>query len=367
MPTSPVTMQNLRSSIVHGIKNNTLKIDEVKLFMYNALLEHPAVLTEDWSSFGISIGKKGASVTIDALFHRAPTQVEMNLSIMQGITAKDDLWILIYICSMYRLLIIDRKDNRHNIVKIINERLGANSAAKEADVNMSFKYESWLNDPAYIALLAIIDLYMVKFPKHVFAEVRIGTIVTRHRDCAGALDLLHITKVADMDLSHLARWIWQPELGDEFERLQTPLNEIDKYDSYMPYFMDLGLSSKSPYSTAVNPDFHYWVHAVCACINSPISKNVRVVGQVHTCKHIELSKHACILGYALTTVSDAKLQSTQDPPIPDTLIGDNWFKWYIGNGWRSLQIALDRFKTVFSTYGDSDDGTVAKQLYAYHG
>jgi hypothetical protein len=54
---------------------------------------------------------------------------------------------------------------------------------------------------------------------------------------------------------------------------------LDKVESYAPYFMDLGLAKKSPYSAVTSPNIHYRAHIVGCCPNNERSKNARFVGE----------------------------------------------------------------------------------------
>lgn len=89
-------------------------------------------------------------------------------------------------------------------------------------------------------------MYMVKLPRHPFAEIRIGTITSRFRDCSAVMDLAFLGEILNADCYEVASWIWSKNLGDDFKRIQHQGEEADKPDSYTPYLTDLGLSPKSP-------------------------------------------------------------------------------------------------------------------------
>lgn len=75
-------------------------------------------------------------------------------------------------------------------------------------------------------------------------------------------------------------WLWVTCLATEFCRIFKENNEIDQPGSYMPYFMELKLSTKSLYSTTMNPNIHYFIHWVGSASGQTRSKNARYLSTV---------------------------------------------------------------------------------------
>lgn len=102
-------------------------------------------------------------------------------------------------------------------------------------------------------------MFLVRFPSHELSEVRIGTVTSRHKDCSVLQSLQYIKKIFTMTFPQLSLWLWSRSLCTEFKSVFKTGEEINKRDSYMPYLMELQLSAKSPYSTVVNPNIHFFL------------------------------------------------------------------------------------------------------------
>lgn len=70
--------------------------------------------------------------------------------------------------------------------------------------------------------------------------------------------------------------MWVPALSKEYSSMLKNGEEISELNSYMPYMIELGLSTKSPYSTKKNPKAHLFFHIIGASIGNNRSINARV-------------------------------------------------------------------------------------------
>lgn len=83
-------------------------------------------------------------------------------------------------------------DYRRKIETLLNDYLGmspwhANHIVMFANSNKSFSER-----PEYVALIAALDMFFHRFPKHEFAGGRIGTITSRNRSAAALNSLIYI-------------------------------------------------------------------------------------------------------------------------------------------------------------------------------
>lgn len=334
---SSSTLQSLRETVADGILRSSMSLPSVKRYIYQVFIENPSILANDWTTFNIAIGNTGARVTIADLLQYEPCDDVIMPVTTPNITADDDLWIIIYICGIYRIMNISNDQYRLNVGSTINQQLAANRAPSGVTTGGYSVYRHFMADPDYLKVIAAIDMYLHKFKKHKFSPARVGTITSRYKDCASLLDVSHLKTMTGMNCGAIGRWIWVAQLFKEMERLSFAGQEIDQADSYMPYMMEFALADKSPYSTAVNPHMHFWVHVVGCRLGNQRSKNAKNVGNVNT---NALIIHGLLFGYAISKISEARMFYSEtgipkeqipdnlgEPNVtdyPSTLLGDTW-------------------------------------------
>lgn len=141
------------------------------------------------------------------------------------------------------------------------------------------KIRHWQRDRNFRCLIAAIDMFLSKFPSHCFAKARLGTIVSKFKNCSALMSYSYMDLARSRSPENMASWLWTRNLQMNYANITKPGQELSKTDSYMPYFMDLGLADKSPYSAFFNPDLHLWIHCIgCASFNRR-SFNAYLVGK----------------------------------------------------------------------------------------
>lgn len=209
---------------------------------------------------------------------------------------------------------------------------------------MTFAKDKW-----YVALCAAIDMFLVKFPDHIFAPCRFGTLTTRHKDCAIISDLIFIKKQTGLSIPDICAWIWEPNLASQIVQVLRHGQEFDQPYSFMPYFMSRNLGAKSPYSTSVNPNLHAWIHMIGCCTSIQRSTNSKLVGQFNLNNTV---MGAMVFAFAISTIAIVKPQFSADGtdptppdlndgeeaadaeahPLPKNLNGIEWFAWFHSYG-----------------------------------
>lgn len=123
-------------------------------------------------------------------------------------------------------------------------------------------YKSWLSYQPYIKMMACVDMFLNEFPFHPYAQARIGTIISRFKDCSVLLSTYLTTKYLGLSFTEFAPWIWNRSAAVQFARVVRGGEEMDNSRSCAMYFRDFFLSEKSPYSTQLNPDLHLFYHTI---------------------------------------------------------------------------------------------------------
>lgn len=297
---------HMRNTAYVGIRHNTITVHQAMAYIYSVMRSRPMTLTADWKSFGRVIGLANEKITIDNLADITPGDHMIDhLVSTTPIGQKEDRWMMLYLCAVYRLSNISRADYRTLVASKITEKLKILGAPDTIHAgNLMIYYISWRHfTPSFSTLIALCDMWWYHFKDTELAIARMGTFSSRNRDCGGLIDLAYIYRLLGLSFPKLARWIWDSSVAENFLRLFKSGNEVDDPSSYMPYFMDLKLSSESPYSTTINNVIHFWIHAVGCTLSNDRSRNARMVGIFHA--H-ELAKLAGLFGYAVLHTTDVR-------------------------------------------------------------
>lgn len=356
------TLASLRASIISKIAPKTISPNEVKVYLTTLMNAHPSTLADDWTSFGRVIGAKGKQVSLQDLYTLQLSDEIVPLTTVVGVSnAADDVWLAIYLTSFYRLGHATDENYRMTLANRIKECLSGHNAplhANPADAIASYRH--WIGDKWYCALIAFIDMFLVKFPKHRLAKIRIGTQTSRHKDCAALIDLTNIVERSGLDFVGVAMWVWKKKVADDLERIRKDGEEIDTLHSYMPYMIDLRLCGKSPYSASTNPSLHAWVSIALLVAGMPRSKHAKMIGTVEIGS---LSILGSLLGYAMLTRSDAPEDGTDTPP--NNMSGTEWFYWFQTKNQMMPVRVKDRLQRICQGLVDTRPGTYGQYMKKY--
>lgn len=120
-----------------------MSLDECILHLELAIANRPETLTENWTSFGRSIGAEGEPLTLTSLYERVSSDAPMAILIGGHVTERDDLWLLIFIVSIYRVCNTDRGDYRQSLCNGINARLRSLGGPANIDISVVYvKYHA---------------------------------------------------------------------------------------------------------------------------------------------------------------------------------------------------------------------------------
>lgn len=139
-------------------------------------------------------------------------------------------------------------------------------------------YKSWLTYSPFIKMMVVVDMYLNEFATHPFSLIRLGTIVTRFKDCSMLVACNYVAETLGMTFPELAQWIWTSTCAKQYYRVLLRGQEVEEPRSYAMYFMELGLSAKSPYLAVLNKDLHLFVHTVGVSLGARRLINARIIG-----------------------------------------------------------------------------------------
>lgn len=182
------------------------------------------------------------------------------------------------------------------------------------------------------------------FSVHPLAECRLGTIVSRYKDCTVLISYASLCNTLDIEAEDLAVWLWTKTTSKNYINLMKNEEEINEQYSYMPYFMEMSLAQRSPYSAATNPDLHFLLHGVGTFLGLIRSRNAKIVG---TPNITDTLSNSLVIAHAFNKISKLSHQWDIDGEsidfeenaivydeekeiyerMPKDLLPQSWLRW----------------------------------------
>lgn len=297
--------------------SGTLDINVVMVFLRESFVQKPTILEADWTSFNLEIGKKNQLITINDLFDFQVIDGTIRGVEGEKMSEQDRLRFLIAIAGIYRLNLITREEYREEVQKKFAEAMALIPGDCASLTTEVIAYRSWLHHAPFLKMMAAIDMYLNEFSRHEYAMVRLGTIVSRFKDCSMLVACNYLSDIIGMDFVDLCEWIWTTTCARQYDRVLEEGQEMDQSRSYSMYFMELGLSTKSPYSAILNKDLHLFVHTVGVSLGMTRSKNARLVGAPDLTSPLT---NAIIMSGVLVSLAGFEKQYSSVPPKPEDTV-----------------------------------------------
>nr|UCD53690.1 MAG: nucleocapsid protein [Mononegavirales sp.] len=336
-------LEELRKAVISGLADCKLPVSNAAAFIYRIMKDVKVTLERDWTSFTVQIGIKGQSMSpMDIL---TATHVEAKLYGGRpniALINVTDFSLCVYLCGLFRIGRYRVDTYRNDLMDhLLGQCKSVYSAfTVQVTANNDF-YNHWSNDQTLCKICAAIDMFFHFNKKVQEAVIRWGTIVCRFRDCAATGTLGHVCQVTGMGVRELATWIMNETVAIEYATIMTPEQEYGNAYSFAPYLVDLGISRRSPYSAAVNPNLHFWGQLACYFLTSSRAKNARVLPNL---EYSALIKSAMLLAFAVsrtpklvTWYAPQGQKFTEDPDefdapgqMPKERHSGKWLAWFRG-------------------------------------
>jgi hypothetical protein len=296
-PQNDHTIDTLRGTIMDNVKNDRAIEPSLILsflrHMMDTVIED--TLADDWSSFGVNIAEKGAKIHPSTLLKHKTYVGECVVGTVPA-NAMYNLSLLIYITGVFRLSTILHQEYTERVVPKIDARLKANGFPYTLKMTTGRDNKAWGSNKNVIMAMAALDMFFVKFPNNLYAEAKIGTLITRFKDCGALMETEFLRDITSWTLKCIAEWSWVKKLADDLDRTNKENQEFDQIDSYSPYMMSLGLCEKSAVSATANKNLHYFTHVVGTSLGSERSKHAIMIGD---CDTTNLRANAVVMLYAM--------------------------------------------------------------------
>lgn len=256
------TIEKYRMMVMSAIIKDQSAIEVGTTFLVLLMKQKPFRLEKDWMSFKTKIGSAGELINIEAITDITYVDAEHNFVEEPEATKELDQALALFLLLMYRFGNITNETYLDKLLNNFAIKVELTNNLKSKLRSHTKMAKSYIANSDFCKIVASIDMFLYHFPKHEYQDFRIGSISVRHKDCAALQSITYFKSQHGITVPRFARWLWVTCLATEFCRIFKEGNEIDQPGSYMPYFMELKLSTKSPYSTTMNPNIHYFIHCV---------------------------------------------------------------------------------------------------------
>ncbi|QDW81034.1 nucleoprotein [Blanchseco virus] len=294
----PLTLadKELAGAVKAGLDSGDAPLDLVICFLVKALQNFKVTLSEDWSSYGIIIGKKGEDISPMDIITATPEGTPITL----GRVGEEfpDLNAIYLITCLYRISLLKHRGAMDSYISEVKTRLKTLGATLMTAGMMSCfdttpsGIEAWCVNPPLRKIMAAIDMFLTRANVGPLSPVKVGTIVSRGRDCGAWSDLLRLQETLGMETQGALAWILSPTVIKEIEQMANQKEEMWDFYGYFYYLSDMGLSKKSPYSSGANPGMHFLCNTIAFFLGAKAAPNTL---------WIEAPKLATLLNSALLT------------------------------------------------------------------
>ncbi len=351
-------------------------------FIYSMLDKMKGVLTEEWSSYGIRIGGIGDEVTPLNLITVIPKEQEFLGQAGQTTSTMSDWGILAKCLMVYRVSLAPQAQAgyRTDLQKRLHQIFMMDPFYVD-NVSGVLGLQHWISDPTFCGLIAAIDMFLRKFPRHDLERLRACTLGSQYRDCVIIGSISHTAKVLNTTPGGVFGYIFNKAVAEEAEQVYAGEGEEKtKKDSYFQYMRDFSLVGRTAYSASANPNLFIWCHMIGALAGKRRSMYARFIDcsnpvllltEAMYIVHYLGSTPDIDLRFVATEAENERIQrhraqleaagiATSDRTTPDQIL-----QFMRENNMTITQEMRDKFSPIIGTIDGSRPGTVGEFVKNY--
>lgn len=273
---NPESMELIKS-ILCGNLLFTTPVNFAVAFMVNVLPKVKGILSEDWRSYDVTIGRRGEQITPLSLLEIDYEDVELTAKEIGSTQSMSDLGVLAKVMMVYR--IAQASDNNKNEVARKLGALYASTPFCMKNQNGVASVSHWSQDPSYRALIAATDMFLRKFKNHEFEKLKACTLGSFMKDCTVMRSIEEAARALKISPSNMLQYAFSRALAEDIRRLtggdRTEEKIVDH--SYFQYMREMNLIKRSPYSARSNPNLFLWCQFIKGLVGETSSAYVRMV------------------------------------------------------------------------------------------
>lgn len=356
-------------------------------FLVRVLPKYEGKVNEEWTSYGRKLSGEGHKVNPMSLIEAVATGDPVDRGTV-GPADYPEINVIYLLTCIYRLSLLRAKgteDMYYNKVRDRCKVLGNGICTTDELRILESVPEgcsSWGSNPAYRKLMAAIDMFLTKVNHEVLSPVKIGTVVSRGRDCGVWGDIIRLQELIGQNTHGALKWLLAPSVMEELEAISSPAEQSWDYYGYFYYMSDLGLTKKSPYASGANPRLHFLCNATALFLDgkaAPTTQwieaanlNSLLCAAIHAAYALRAPEHLRpIFGATVdeqTMIIDILTEQQQatvsadgqaEPPRSEWAA---WMVYYQGKDWQLTDNMKEWAKRFVSTITAPRDNSIGKKV-----
>lgn len=186
----------------------------------------------------MSIGKTGDKITPLSLLEINEVPSEPEAGNLSGAMSPKEIeylfWVIVGSFRVMNFANSRRQDSSENVSLSIQGVLISSPFAVPKGKFGSFglTYRNLRTATEFSVLMAALDMFLVQFPYHKYAGIRISTIVSRNKGCTVPISLIHVSKIMNVKLGVLATYIMGDKVAEELKKIFKDGEEFLDLHSY---------------------------------------------------------------------------------------------------------------------------------------
>ncbi|UYL95606.1 MAG: nucleocapsid [Yushu Rhabd tick virus 2] len=303
---------NLRDLVYGGLTHGQLEIDVAVEYLIATFAKMEFTLgPEGWTSYGQAIGAANAVITplnlleVETKDRTAPAPGDSVP--YQG----SDLALVTGLTCLYRMALLYGRNAHADYIQAIRSRMTALLESSEVGGRHGVgllpaiipRVKDWCSNRSFRACMAALDMFLHKDEKSPWQLARMGSLVSRGKDCAALGDLQRLARCLGTTPQRAVLWVFETSMIPEIQWISAPTEELGKADSYYHYSSDLGLTIRSPWSGTTCKQLHLWTNSICILLQSTEAMQTRHI----ECENIAgIVSNAVVVAYANRGASEAR-------------------------------------------------------------
>lgn len=359
---SSKTKIELAGEVKGSIKDLSLSGNLLITFIAKCCADIKETLTDEWKSFGLVIGTKGAEITpLNILSVTESSDLNWSSKAIELVHSEEYKYWLYYCVYLLRLHMDNNSNNQHkkliaktsmeNHLRTLRPPPGATSSLDK--VRLSHIYHE-----NFLKLLSAIDMFLFRFPENEFAKIRIGTDIYRMQDCAGLEAMFHAKSHLGFDsIFELCKWAFTLDMQYNVRIITKKGEELELQHSYSKYLKGMALSRKSYYSSTEIGSMYFFCNSLAALYGSDRGAYTKMLLR----NRVPESSMGVILAFL------AYNDGSDRGDMPNSRESGDWLQWYNKHKGNLPLNCIQKLRRACLNIRHNRPGTIGEFWYRKYG
>lgn len=162
-----LTVDQLQDVIERSFGENKLDMEAVKCYLAKKAPKFKANLSEDWVSYGVTIGTSGNDVSVGSLITIVETEKDLApFDVGEKRPSSDDHDVIMCLLFIHRLGRLSENADTDNYVKNLKLTMKRKDSHMYSNVSKVTAYKGYGGDKDFNKLVAAYDMFFFRFSDH---------------------------------------------------------------------------------------------------------------------------------------------------------------------------------------------------------